>query len=140
MERENGINQRFILPSSTTFLIMAARNVDPHNLKHEYFHVLNSMSPCGQSNIIDRYIEEAKQYQIKTQFGPLKEVHAHNHTNRGNDQGLRTVENQIIQILEGILNDGALSFDVAFCRLIIILPYVQPCVLFALECVTFFVY
>eukprot|EP01083_Nonionella_stella_P023330 64515_1 len=94
---------------------------------NEYIHVLNTMDPCGQSDIIARYIEEANDYATHN-VATLEHLleHGDAHT--------------LIQILEGILNDGTIPFDVAFCRLIIILSYIQLHVSFATECIVFFAY
>eukprot|EP01084_Bolivina_argentea_P090402 162922_1 len=94
---------------------------------HEYFHVLEGMyldpfGSFGPSCIIDSYIEEAKAYQATT---PLKVVEGPSHVVR---ERLHDIEQKVINILEGILNDGAMPLDVAFCRLIILLPYVRPSV------------
>eukprot|EP01083_Nonionella_stella_P118502 353800_1 len=108
--------------------------VHPSILKHEYLHILNTMNPCGQSyiEIIDRYVEEATRYERNTSLGVV-------HGN-GNGKNLRYIENQVIEILDGILNDGAVPLDVAFCRLIIILPYVQFRSRYACEFIGFFIY
>eukprot|EP01083_Nonionella_stella_P005453 15763_1 len=94
------------------------------------------MDPCGQSDIIGNFIEEAEDYETKT---PLEEMH-----HDSNRQQLHCIEDRIIELLEAILNDGVVPFDVAFCRLIIILPYVQrpsdPSVPFIIEFVSFFYY
>eukprot|EP01083_Nonionella_stella_P164640 545515_1 len=102
---------------------------------HEYFHVLEGMylDPFGQSDIIHSYIEEAKDYKATT---TLKVVEGPSHVVR---ERLHDIEQKFINILEGILNDGALPLDVAFCRLIILLPYVQPSV-FVVVFVAFFFY
>eukprot|EP01083_Nonionella_stella_P218995 784828_1 len=94
---------------------------------NEYIHVLNTMDPCGQSDIIRRYIDEANDYATHN-VATLEHLleHGDAHT--------------LIQILEGILNDGTIPFDVAFCRLIIILSYIQLHVSFATECIVFFAY
>eukprot|EP01083_Nonionella_stella_P118501 353799_1 len=92
--------------------------VHPSILKHEYLHILNTMNPCGQSYIIDRYVEEATRYERNTIFGVVHGI--------CKNLNLRFIEHEVIEILNGILNDGAVPLDVAFCRLIIILPYVQP--------------
>eukprot|EP01083_Nonionella_stella_P118503 353802_1 len=105
-------------------------NVNSEILKHEYLHILNTMNPCGQSEIIDRYVEEATDYERNT---PLGVVH-------GNDENLYHIENQVLEMLDGILNDGAVPLDVAFCRLIIILPYTQRRLLYAAEFIGFFLY
>eukprot|EP01083_Nonionella_stella_P023331 64517_1 len=102
------------------------------SLQSEYFHVLKIMDPCGQSDIIDRYIEEAKDYQTKTAL----ELEQFEDTNRDK---LRTIEDKMIELLEEILNDAETPFDVAFCRLIIILPYVHTGP-FAVEFIAFFFY
>eukprot|EP01083_Nonionella_stella_P078930 216277_1 len=75
---------------------MAEETVD-HEL--EYVHVLNTMNSCGQSDIIRRYIEEAKDYQTKTalEFEQIDDM---------NRAKLLTIENKIIELLEGILNDA----------------------------------
>eukprot|EP01083_Nonionella_stella_P173380 597859_1 len=39
--------------------------------KQEYIHVLKTMDPCGQSDIINKFIEEAEAYETKT---PLEET------------------------------------------------------------------
>eukprot|EP01083_Nonionella_stella_P304509 1058663_1 len=92
-------------------------------LNHEYFHVLNTMNPCGQSEIIDRYVEEAQDYEAKS---ALLKSH--------------TMRSKVIELLEGILNDGAMPLDVAFCQMIIILPRVQCHAASAVEFIAFFVY
>eukprot|EP01083_Nonionella_stella_P314052 1129889_1 len=108
---------------------MAEAIVD-HEL--EYVHVLNTMNSCGQPDIIGRFIEEATDYQTKTAL----ELEQIDDMNRAM---LLTIENKIIELLEGILNDGAVPFDVAFCRLLIILPYVHTSP-FAFGFIGFFFY
>eukprot|EP01083_Nonionella_stella_P020579 57068_1 len=87
----------------------------------QYLHVLRTMDPCGQSDLIDRYIEESTNYKAKTPLevvqGSLQVVH----------EKLRDIEDKVINLLEGTLTD-AIPLDVAFCRLIILIPYVQPSV------------
>eukprot|EP01083_Nonionella_stella_P219302 785711_1 len=102
------------------------------NHELEYVHVLNTMNPCGQSDIIRRFIEEATDYQTKTtlDFEQIDDM---------NRAMLLTIENKIIELLEGILNDGAVPFDVVFCRLLIVLPYVHTSP-FAWEFIGFFFY
>eukprot|EP01083_Nonionella_stella_P062008 161351_1 len=102
---------------------------------HEYFHVLEGMylDPFGQSDIIDSYIEEANAYKARTR---LKVVEGPLHVVR---ERLHDIEQKVVDILDGILNDGAMPLDVAFCRLIILLPYVQPSV-FVVVFVAFFFY
>eukprot|EP01083_Nonionella_stella_P023329 64513_1 len=87
---------------------------------HEYLHVLSTMDPCGQSDIIARYIEEANDYATHN-VATLEHLLEHGDAYK------------LIQILEGILNDATIPFDVAFCRLIIILPHVQSQIVFAVE-------
>eukprot|EP01083_Nonionella_stella_P257000 880122_1 len=101
----------------------------PQTLKHEYFNVLNTMDHYNRS-IINSYIEEAKHYQTKSrlQFACMNDV---------DRQGLCIIDETIIELLEGILNDGRIPFDVAFCRLIVILPYAQH-TRFSIEYVAFF--
>eukprot|EP01083_Nonionella_stella_P062833 163354_1 len=99
----------------------------------EYLHVLDTMKPYGQSDIICRYVEEANDYESRT---PLEEVSRYD-VNR-ESLGLHHIDSKIIELLQGILNDGAISLDVAFCRLIIILPYVQHNVVFGGEFLAFF--
>eukprot|EP01083_Nonionella_stella_P305012 1062465_1 len=103
---------------------------------HEYFHVLEGMylepfGSFGPSCIIDSYIEEAKAYQATT---PLKVVEGPSHVVR---ERLHDIEQKVVDILDGILNDGAMPLDVAFCRLIILMPHVQRSV-FAGVYVAFF--
>eukprot|EP01083_Nonionella_stella_P188222 693283_1 len=102
---------------------------------HEYFYVLKGMylDPFGQSDIIDSYIEEARAYKTTT---PLKVVEGPSHVVR---ERLHDIEQKVLDMLEGILNDGAMPLDVAFCRLIILMPYVQRSV-FAGVYVAFFFY
>eukprot|EP01083_Nonionella_stella_P061492 160238_1 len=102
----------------------------PQTLKHEYFHVLNTMNCYDQSELISRYIEESREYRSKA---PLQ-FKCMNALDR---EGLCTIDDKIIELLEGILNDGRIPFDVAFCRLIIILPYAQHTA-FSIEYVAFF--
>eukprot|EP01083_Nonionella_stella_P132154 401681_1 len=104
------------------------------NPKHEYLHVLNTMDPCGQSDIISSYVEEAKDYDANT---ALEDILAHDDAHL---EKLHHIQNKVIQILDGILNNGAMALDVAFCRLIIILPYVQSHRTFAAVFITFFLY
>eukprot|EP01083_Nonionella_stella_P188221 693282_1 len=102
----------------------------------EYFRVLEGMylDPFGQSDIIDSYIKEAEDYykattRLKVLEGPLHVVRERFHN----------IEQKLINMLEGILNNGAMPLDVAFCRLIILMPHVQPSV-FAGTFVAFFFY
>eukprot|EP01083_Nonionella_stella_P079285 217417_1 len=105
-------------------------NVNPKTVESEYLHILTKMNPCGQSDIIDRYVEEATNYETKTSLQLEEASHA----------SLRTIENKFIQILNGILNNGEVPFDVAFCRLIIILPYAQRCADYSAEFIGSFLY
>eukprot|EP01083_Nonionella_stella_P278716 947892_1 len=113
-----------------------AVSVGSHIPKQEYLHVLKTMDPCGQSDIIDKFIEEAEDYETKT---TLQEIHRDS-----SRETLHCIENTIMELLQAILNDGAVPFDVAFCRLIIILPFVQrpsqPSLQFAAEFIAFFFY
>eukprot|EP01083_Nonionella_stella_P077108 210366_1 len=113
-----------------------AVSVHDHIPKQEYLYVLKTMDPCGQSDIIDKLIAEAEDYETKT---PLEEVQ-----DDSSPEMLQRIENKIIELLQAILNDGAVPLDVAFCRLIVILPYVQrprqPSLQFCLEFVSFFFY
>eukprot|EP01083_Nonionella_stella_P219303 785715_1 len=103
----------------------------PNNFD-EYLHVLHTMDPCGQAGLLDRYIEEATNYKAKTPLevvqGSLQVVYERFHD----------IEDKVINLLEGTLTD-AIPLDVAFCRLIILLPYVQPSV-FVVVFVAFFFY
>eukprot|EP01083_Nonionella_stella_P086001 238659_1 len=101
-------------------------------LNHEYFHVLNTMNPCGQSVIIDRYVAEAQDYEAKS---ALELKHDDTHQDKSH-----TMRCKVIEMLEGILTDGAMPLDVAFCQMIIILPYAQSHAESAAEFVAFFVY
>eukprot|EP01083_Nonionella_stella_P120694 361885_1 len=103
----------------------------PNNFD-EYLHVLHTMDPCGQAGLLDRYIEEATNYKAKTPLevvqGSLQVVYERFHD----------IEDKVINLLEGTLTD-AIPLDVAFCRLIILIPYVQPSI-FSGVFVAFFFY
>eukprot|EP01083_Nonionella_stella_P288876 983010_1 len=103
--------------------------------KQEYIHVLKTMDPCGQSDVINKFIEEAEAYETKT---PLEET-----DQQSNPETLHCIENKIIELLQGILN-GDIPLDIAFCRLIGILPYAlrarRTSILFSIQCVAFFFY
>eukprot|EP01083_Nonionella_stella_P318325 1162945_1 len=103
-------------------------NVNPKIFEREYLHILTRMNPCGQSDIIDRYVEEATNYETNT---PLKEAR---------DKSFQPIEHKFIQILDGVLNNGEVPLDVAFCRLIIILPYAQRCSNYSAQFIGSFVY
>eukprot|EP01083_Nonionella_stella_P086002 238665_1 len=109
---------------------MATTNIP----KQEYLHVLKTMNHCGQSNIIANYVEEANNYESNT---ALEDISEHDDV-RG--AKLHKIQNKVIQILNGILNDGAMPLDVAFCRLLIILPYTQLHLASAIEFMAFFIY
>eukprot|EP01083_Nonionella_stella_P170723 581625_1 len=103
-------------------------NVNPKTVEAEYLHILTRMNPCGQSDIIDRYVEEATNYETNT---PLKEAR---------DKSFQPIEHKFIQILDGVLNNGEVPLDVAFCRLIIILPYAQRWSTYSTEFIGVFLY
>eukprot|EP01083_Nonionella_stella_P038075 103694_1 len=110
---------------------MAAQtsNVNP-KIKSGYLDILTTMAHYGQSDIIDRYVEEATNYETKTLWAEIQ----------GSDDGLNIIRSKFIQTLDGILNDGAVPFDVAFCRLIVILPYAQQYAQYASEFIGVFLY
>eukprot|EP01083_Nonionella_stella_P117374 349731_1 len=110
---------------------MAAQtsNVNP-KIKSGYLDILTTMAHYGQSDIIDRYVEEATNYETKTLWAEIQ----------GSDDGLNIIRSKFIQTLDGILNDGAVPFDVAFCRLIVILPYAQQYSQYASEFIGVFLY
>eukprot|EP01083_Nonionella_stella_P224734 799683_1 len=82
-----------------------------------YLHVLSTMNPSGQSEMVQKYNEEARSYQQQNTF---MSVCGDAKTNL--DFFVR-IKNKIIRLLEQILNDGALPLDVAFCRLIVLYGY-----------------
>eukprot|EP01083_Nonionella_stella_P086003 238666_1 len=79
---------------------MATTNIP----KQEYLHVLKTMNHCGQSNIIANYVEEANNYESNT---ALEDISEHDDV-RG--AKLHKIQNKVIQILNGILNDCSLFF------------------------------
>eukprot|EP01083_Nonionella_stella_P211385 764357_1 len=115
-------------------MAVTVSHADSEIRKHEHLHLLNTMDPCGQSDIIDRYIEEAKYYETNT---TLHDILDDDDTHR---EKWNVIRNNVIQILQGILNDGAIPLDVAFCRLSIILPYLQHHTMLSVDFIAFFVY
>eukprot|EP01083_Nonionella_stella_P270706 916835_1 len=132
IETQSFLKFKTLISSPSLISSMAAQtsniNVNPKIFEREYLHILTRMNPCGQSDIIDRYVEEATNYETNT---PLKEAR---------DKSFQPIEHKFIQILDGVLNNGEVPLDVAFCRLIIILPYAQRCSNYSAQFIGSFVY
>eukprot|EP01083_Nonionella_stella_P308945 1092265_1 len=83
---------------------------------NEYLCILNKMDPSEQSDLIQNYIDELKDYEKTI---PL------NVPSSSRLAILSDADRRIIDIMKGVLHDGSVQLDVAFCQLLSIIRYVQ---------------